>query len=183
MTILVDMDDTMEQLLKAWLEQVNNRYDRTVAYEDIHDWDITLAYPGLTREQVYGVLLADDFWKYVEPMPHAPEVLKSFVDRGHDVYVVTATPYKSVPGKMEYHLFRHFPFLSWDKVIITSRKQLIRGDIMIVDGPHNLEGGNYHKILMDSPHNQTYPAEEKGMIRVYNWLEVDQIVKQIESGQ
>ena len=33
--------------------------------------------------------------------------------------------------------------LTWDQVIVTSRKQLIRGDVLIDDGIHNLEGGQY----------------------------------------
>lgn len=40
---------------------------------------------------------------------------------------------------MEDLLFRWFPFITWDQVIITSRKQFIKGDVLIDDGIHNLE--------------------------------------------
>ncbi len=33
--ILIDMDDTIEQLLRAWLRGVNERYGCSVRYEDI----------------------------------------------------------------------------------------------------------------------------------------------------
>ena len=179
MTILIDMDDTMEQLLQAWLECVNTRYGRNVAYTDIQDWDITKAYPGLTREQVYGVVLENDFWKTVKPMPHAQEVIQYFMEQGHQVLIVTASSYESLYGKMAYHLFHHFPFLSWDQVIITSRKQLIRGDVLIDDGPHNLEGGSYHKILVSCPHNRGYDEKAQGMLRVDNWLEIREAVDRL----
>lgn len=171
LTILVDMDDTLEQLLKAWVAGVNHRYGYSVSYDDIHDWNVTLAYPGLTMEQVYSVPMQPGFWRNVEPMAGAAEALKHFMDEGHDVYIVTATPYESVPEKMNDCLFKWFPFLSWNQVIITFHKQLIQGDVMIDDGVHNLEGGSYTKILMTAPHNRDYDASANGMIRVNNWEE------------
>ncbi len=181
MRILVDMDDTIEQLLKAWLDAVNKKYGRSVAYDDIREWDISLPYPGLTKEQVYGTALEPGFWKNVEPMPGAPEALKKLMDDGHEVLIVTATPYMSVPEKMEDLLFKWFPFLSWDQVIITFRKQLIKGDVLIDDGVHNLEGGDYKKILMTAPHNRNYDAEAHGMIRVHNWDEILQVIERLKT--
>ena len=77
MRILVDMDDTIEQLLRAWIRTVNCLYGRSVRYDDIKDWDMTRAYPGLTRDEVYGVMRSKDFWLTVEPMPGAVEGLRN----------------------------------------------------------------------------------------------------------
>lgn len=179
MIILVDMDDTIEQLLEAWLRAVNERYGRSVRYEDVHDWDIALAYPGLTWDQVYGIPMETGFWRTVDPIPGAAEALQRLMAAGHEVYIVTATECDSVPEKMNDLLFRYFPFLSWRQVIITSNKQLIRGDVLIDDGPHNLEGGAYRKILMTAAHNRGYDAEAHGMIRVNNWDEIEAAIEQI----
>jgi hypothetical protein len=43
---------------------------------------------------------------------------------------------------------------------------MIRGDVLIDDGIHNLEGGDYKKILFTAAHNRNYDAEANGMIRV-----------------
>ena len=75
MTILVDMDDTIECLLAAWVKVLNERYGRSVTTEDVTDWDVTKAYPGLAKEQVYGVLNEEGFWGRVDPMPGAAEAL------------------------------------------------------------------------------------------------------------
>lgn len=176
MTILVDMDDTIEQLLKAWLDSANRKYGRSVSCEEIKDWSVEKAYPGLSREQVYSVPLEPGFWKTVEPIPGAREGLLRLIEAGHDILIVTATAYESVTEKMRDLLFRCFPFLSWDQVIVTSRKQLIKGDVLIDDGIHNLEGGDYEKLLMTAPHNKNYDAEANGMIRVGSW---DEIVTEI----
>ena len=180
MVILVDMDDTIELFLKAWINGVNKQYGRNVAYEDIKTWDVAVAFPGLTREQVYSIPMQHGFWSNVEPIENAAEVLSRLMAKGHEVYIVTAASYDSVFEKMSEVLFRYFPFIKWDQVIISSHKQLIRGDILIDDGVHNLEGGHYKKILMTAPHNITYNAEAHGMIRVHNWQEIEHVISQIQ---
>ena len=179
MTILIDMDDTIESLLKAWVSGVNKKYGRNVSCEDVTSWDVSSAFPGLTHEQVYAVPLEQGFWKTVEPIPGAAEAIQRFMDAGHEVFIVTATPYESVTEKMTEVLFRYFPFLTWKQLIITSRKQLIRGDVLIDDGVHNLEGGDYVKILMTAPHNRNYDAEANGMIRVQTWAEIEEVIRRI----
>lgn len=181
MTILVDMDDTIEYLLKAWVRGANETYGYDVAYDDITDWDVSRAFPGLSWEQVYKIPMTPGFWRTVEPIPGAAETLKRLMDAGHEVLIVTATPFDSVPEKISGYLFEHFPFLSWDQVIITGKKQLIRGDVLIDDGLHNLEGGDYIKILMTAPHNRDYDAEKNGMIRVHNWTEIEDVITRLAS--
>ena len=174
------MDDTIEHLLKAWVDGVNKKYGCSVSCEEIRSWDVSAAFPGLTREQVYDIPMQPGFWKTVDPIDGASDALKRLINAGHEVFIVTATPYESIYEKMSEVLFRYFPFLSWDHVIITSRKQMINGDVLIDDGIHNLEGGHYKKILMTAPHNISYDAEAHGMTRVRNWNEVEQVISRIQ---
>ena len=176
MIILVDMDDTIEQLLKAWVDNCNRKYGYHATIDDVHSWNVTEAFPGLTREQVYGITYEPGFWASVDPVPGAAEALQRLIAKGHEIFIVTATEYEHIYEKMHDLLFRYFPFLTWEQVIITSRKQLIRGDVLIDDGPHNLVGGDYIKILYEAPHNRNYDAEANGMIRVKNWDEVEKVI-------
>ena len=178
MTILVDLDDTIEQLLKALVARANERFGRNAAVDDVTDWSIICAFPGIAKQQILDFMREPDFWDTVEPVPGAAEGLKHFMDEGHEVYIVTATEYEHVAEKMKGVLFRWFPFISWNQVIITSRKQMIRGDVLIDDGVHNLEGGSYIKILVTAPYNRDYDAEANGMIRVNSW---DEIVRAIDN--
>lgn len=179
MTILVDMDDVLEKLVKAWVECLNERYNTNVRYQDISQWDIHVFFPTLTVEQVYEIPDTEGFWKRVQPMEGAPEALKSFIDKGHEVIIVTATTYESLKDKMDFVLFKYFPFLTWDQVIVTSRKQLIKGDILIDDSPRNLENGDYHKILFTAAHNRTFDEKSIGAVRVNNWEEAVREVEKI----
>ena len=171
MKILVDLDDTIERLLQALVKRANERFHRNATVDDVTDWSIVCAFPGIAKEQILGFMCEPDFWDTVEPVPGAAEALKHFMDEGHEVYIVTATEPEHVEGKMKKVLFRFFPFLSWNQVIVTCRKQMIRGDVLIDDGIHNLEGGEYKKILFTAPYNREYDAEANGMIRVHNWDE------------
>ena len=182
MTILVDMDDTIEQLLQAWVRRANEKFGYRVSCDDIRDWNVEKAFPGLTREQVYGITGEPGFWSSIEPVPGAADVLRRLMDQGHSVFIVTATEYEHVPEKMRDLLFRYFPFLSWNQVIITANKQMIRGDVLIDDGPHNLLGGSYAKILFDAPHNRGFDAEAHGILRVYNWAEAEAAIGRLAEG-
>lgn len=183
MTILVDMDDTIVQLLQAWLLKLNEYYDLDIAYEDIRSWDIEEAFPELTWEQIEKNLMLPGFWKSINPVPGAQESLKRLMEAGHDVFIVTATLHDNIPEKMNELLFKHFPFLSWSQVIVADRKQMIRGDVLIDDGVHNLEGGEYAKILMSAPYNEDYDAEANGMIRVRDWNEIEAVISKMAGGQ
>lgn len=52
LTILFDADDTVENLSDCWIAMLNERYGTSVTPEDVHSWDISLAFPTLTKEQV-----------------------------------------------------------------------------------------------------------------------------------
>lgn len=180
MRILVDMDDTLEHLSDAWIKCLNEKYGFDVKREDIDNWDIASFFPELDRKQVFEPIHTDDFWMTVEPFEGAAEVLQKLIEDGHDIYVVTASHYKGLKGKLENALFRFYPFIKRKNVIVSYFKQMIDGDILIDDGVHNLIGGNYEKILMDAPYNRDFDAEANGITRVKDWKEVYDAVKTIE---
>lgn len=181
LTVLVDMDDTIENLLSAWVDTINEEHGTSVEVDDIRYWDLSIAFPTLDWQSVYAPLLRDDFWMRVKPIDGASDALKRLIDDGHKVVIVTASAYETLQSKMDYVLFRYFPFLSWNDVIVTSNKQMVKGDVLIDDGVHNLKGGDYEKILMDAPHNRGYNAARHGMTRVKTWKEAYQKICEISA--
>ena len=59
LTILVDFDQTLNNLNEAWVAYLNERHGTTVKTDDIKCWDITKAFPTLTplmrHEQKIGM--------------------------------------------------------------------------------------------------------------------------------
>ena len=178
LTILVDMDDTVECLTDAWLDWLNAAYGRHVTKDDIKSWDFAAAFPGLTEDEAFAPLYIDSFWDTVKPMPWASEILSRLRADGHEIYIVTSSACRTIPAKMERVLFQYFPFINWDHVIIAQKKQMIFGDVLIDDAPHNLEGFDGLKILMTAPHNRSCDAKKKGMFRVDNWHTIYDLVTQ-----
>lgn len=177
-TILVDMDDTIENLTDAWVAYLNDRYGTSVKKEDITSWDLAEAFPTLEKSQVFGALYDEALWERVKPLPGAVKYLKRLIDDGNQVVIVTASHPDSVGVKMNKVLFRYFPYFTYQDVIIASKKQLISGDFLIDDAPHNL-GGNYMGLLFTAQHNKSITDEElvmKNAIRVDNWKEVYELI-------
>ena len=177
-TILVDMDDTIENLTDAWIAYLNDRYGTSVKKEDIASWDFAEAFPTLDKSQVFGALYDEELWERVKPLPGAVKYLKKLIDDGNQVVIVTASHPDSVSAKMNKVLFRYFPYLTYQDVIIASKKQLISGDFLIDDAPHNL-GGGYMGLLFTAQHNRSITDEELAMqnsIRVDNWKEVYELI-------
>lgn len=179
LTILVDMDDTIENLLVEWVRVLNETHGRNVALDDIREWDIKKAYPGLRDADVYAPLYADSIWGSVMPRADAIVYLYKLYKDGHLIYITTSSNYKTLAAKMDRLLFRWFPFIDWSHVIVATKKQMLRGDVMVDDGPHNLVGGDYVRILMTAPHNRDYDAVSNGMQRVSNWAEVYEIITRL----
>ncbi len=174
-TILIDMDDTLESLVPAWVQWLNASHGLNVDPESITEWDMGIAFPTLSKEELFVPLSTRDFWKTVMPKPGAVEYVKKLIDDGHRVYVCTASHYKGLRDKMELALFSHFPYFKWEDVIVAHNKSLIRGDFIIDDAPHNImywSSSVSLPFLMDAPHNRD--AHENRMIRVYTWEEIYQ---------
>lgn len=180
LTILVDMDDTIENFCEVWVNAINERNGTNVCVDDIKEWDITKAFPALNKETIYAPLLTEEFWQRVSPLPGAVEYLKKIMDEGHKIVIVTALCHtKTIGMKFNFVLFKYFPYLTLQDIVVTSQKQLVRGDILIDDAPHNLEGGDYIKLLYNAPHNVSYPDKENGMIRVENWAQIYNIICEV----
>lgn len=171
-TILIDIDDTIENLCETWVDWLNRQYGTSVKYNEVTEWDISKFFPTLTKEQVYEPLNNPILWDYVKPKPGAVKYVKKLIDDGYNVYLCTATNYRNVKLKFEKVIQKYFPYISWNQVIITSCKQLINADLLIDDAVRNLKDGNYAKILFSAPHNLNYDATKNNMYRVNNWEDV-----------
>lgn len=173
--ILFDADDVAETLLEGWVSTLNERYGTSVSVDDVTDWDISLAFPTLTKQQVYGVLQEDAVWANLAPMPGAQKYLQQLYDEGHELYMVTATDYRTCCVKIE-RILELFPFLDANHIIIAHNKQMVKGDVLIDDGPHNLVNGPYFRILFDAPHNRGFDEKKYGMYRAVGWEQVYRLI-------
>lgn len=171
LTILFDADDVAEDLLSLWVGLLNRKYGSNVSPDDVTDWNVAKFFPGLDDRQVFGVLDEPGIWRDLLPMDGAVEALTKLRSDGHDLYLVTNTDYRHCREKFD-RILEFFPFLDSRRIIITANKQMVSGDILIDDAPFNLDGGPWHKILFDRPHNRKWDENEFGAVRVRDWAQI-----------
>lgn len=175
-TILIDMDDTIEYLTPAWIAWLNERYGTSVTEDDIHDYDMTKAFPTLTMQQVCEPLFSVGLWYTVKPVPGARYAIERLLNDGHEIYIVTSSNLRTIDTKIRQVLFKYFPMIDADHVIVSRKKQIIRGDILIDDYQENLIGGDYLKIMITAAHNRDFDVSGTDINRCDNWDEVYELV-------
>ena len=180
LTILVDVDNVLENLDTIWVQELNKKYNTKVSPEDITDWKIEKFFPTLSRSQVFSPLHKEKTWQRLKPIPGSQDMLKRLKNEGHKIILVTAAHPQTVLFKFNF-LDKYFPFIPFKDVVVTSQKQMVRGDVLIDDAPHNLEGGEYRGILMDMPYNRRYNEKEMGFTRVRNWSEIYKAINRIQT--
>lgn len=178
LTILVDVDNVLEDLNTPWVNAINKKYGTSVQPSEIIDWDITKFFSGLSKTQVFSPLHSKELWDLLTPLENSQKIMKSLIDDGHRILIVTSAHPDTIPFKYNF-LKRYFPFIPFKDVIITSHKQMVKGDILIDDAPHNLKDGEYLGILMDAPHNKEYNESSQAIVRVHNWDEIYSIVNNL----
>ena len=182
-TICCDMDDTIERLVPVWCTWLNNKYGLNVDYYGITDWDICKFFPTLTKNEVFEPLWIPEFWDDVKPHTSAQRILCKLIEEGHDVYICTNTHYAIAKEKFDRCLFKHFPFLDRHKLILTSNKQMIKCDILIDDGVHNIIG-DYIGILMNTPYNESFDVNvAPNVVRAYDWYDIYDIINKLSIGE
>lgn len=183
LTILVDMDDCIEDLSVAWVDYLNTMYGTTVAHSELKEWDMTKAFPELTAQQVYGVLEDPALWANVSPLPGAVKYVRKLIEDGNQVFICTASQPNTIATKLSLVLFRYFPYLRPEDVIVANRKQMIKGDILIDDGFHNF-GGQPMGFLFTANHNKSITDEELSKVnavRVNNWKEAYDLIHNFQT--
>lgn len=183
LTILIDMDDVLENLLHCWIAALNKEHGTSVSEEDITDWYLGGFFPSLTSDQLYMPLFDPYFWDDLTPMQNAPEVVKKLIDDGHTVRIVTASHYWTLEPKLNRFL-KMYPYLTWKDIIIAHDKSCIRGDVLIDDGFHNLVNFQGVKLLFDRPHNRCCDtALFDDMGRVKTWDEIYHVITVLSGGR
>lgn len=178
--ILIDLDDTLIDLLGSWIYYLNNKYQLNVEFSSIKSWDLSTYFPTLTDDQIYGALEDPVFWDKVKPLPGAVHYVRKLKEAGYRMYICTYSHYKTLAPKLDRVVFKYFKDIFTQRdIIVIGEKNLVKGHILIDDAVHNLVKGTYRKILRTMPHNIDFDAENAGMVRCRSWKDIYYAVLQI----
>lgn len=172
-TIAVDLDDVLIDTCECWVNELNLRFNTSVSVQEITDWCMCKFFPELTEEQVYSPLYDVSFWDKVPVKHDAVEFLNRLIDDGYNVIIVTASNPDTAEEKFYRTLYKYFPSISKDDVILTSDKSSVRCDVIVDDYLRNLVAvDNCDRLLFDAPHNRKFNADMFACHRVHNWEEI-----------
>lgn len=170
--ILIDLDDTLNELVTKWLSIYNNEFQDTLCKEDIHSWDIINYLKPEARGKFFNYLREPDFFLDVAVQPNAPEVTKRLAEK-YELFVVTSYCPEACLAKYLW-LRKNFPHISADNIVFCRTKGIIRADFMIDDGLHNIEdflktNPNGVPMIFDAPWNRNVGGK---YVRAKDWVEV-----------
>lgn len=167
LAIGVDMDETIQGLVYAVIQEYNKVYRQELNYWKVDQYDIS---PFLVPEckNIWKEFVTDDLIRNLEVEPTAVDTLTKLSEH-HDIYFVTAG-HSYTMGARDRWLAAHFPFYKSGMLIACKEKQLLRLDLLIDDYEKNLIGGKYHGLLINRPWNRKFDAEAHGIMRI-NFIE------------
>jgi len=122
------------------------------------------------------VMVEPGFYSRLQPIPGASWALRSMHQRGHDVRIVTS-PFVSNPtcasDKLNW-VREHYGDRWAQRVILTTDKTLVWGDVLIDDKPEvtgDVEPAWEH-VLFDQPYNR----DVTGKRRIRDWDEWEKVL-------
>ncbi len=183
MIILLDMDDVVAQLCPKWIEYYNLLYDDNLTLADLNDWEEISGTKKIkcSLEQYRQIIDTDHFFADLEVVEHSQEITKKLITDEHDLWFVTATPLfnKTAGYDKNNWVEKYFPHIGRKKIIQTSEKYQVKGDLLFDDRPRNLELFTGISVAMNMAYNQ----KAKSTYRVNNWLDFYELITKITTNR
>jgi 5'(3')-deoxyribonucleotidase len=175
LTLIVDLDDTLNNLVNVWVEFYNEKFGTKLTIEDFKEWDISKTVKN--PDEMFLLLNDPKLHERLKRQPFAFETLYALHRRCYDIHIVTATRPQNILAKIKF-CEKSFGFIDTNKIAMVYHKDIIVGDIMIDDNPDNLSAFKGLKILLDKPWNRS--CDKKDIIRVKDWVEILSVINEWE---
>ena len=173
-TICVDCDDVLLSCNLLACQMLNEEQGLNVSINDITDWNKSGNDSDLRLKYFRDV----SFFEKQTALPGAREFLRTLINMGCDVILLTAVP--AIAAAQRIQKLRHeFPEIPEKNIMIGSRKDICHVDVLVDDAPHNIFDSNARfPILFRQPWN----AHMSGLLSANNYDDVITIVDRIMSG-
>ena len=179
MVIMIDVDDVLCNLQETVVNMFNKRYDTKYKLDDFTEYNIMNVMPqqdALAMRNMYG---ETGLYDNVSLIHGAQDGVKKIINKGHEVYFVTAAVPKTYNEKVEF-IKRYFPFIDQSHIVCMKHKWMFKCDVMIEDNLSTLLAKPfYHRVVMDMPWNRNVTDWAYDIHRCHNWNEIVAAVNKI----
>lgn len=174
-------------MICKWVERIlewyNEDYKTNFTREDVKDYWAMETILGIQgKPYLRSCMRYPELYRDLDAVEGAIDGLKTLIDKGHDVVIATAIPSCAgigYHGKMEW-IRRNMPFFSLKNFVSIQRKDILNGDLLLDDGPHNIAAWNKTNrtsVVFDCPWNQQVVATH----RVKDWNEFIALVDRLSA--
>lgn len=136
--ILCDLDSILADILTPWLAAYTKEYEDTLTIPQITGWAFHNFVKPECGYRIYQYLSTPNFFADLVPLPGAVEAVQKIIGMGHDFLVVTAGAAVDDAATQKIRWCKRYLGLAPKQVIVTPRKELIRGDLLIDDSPEQI---------------------------------------------
>ena len=155
----------MADIYPQYIRLEHEETGKTIDLEDTWGKSEVEAFPNSLKH-----LRTRGFFRTAPVIEGAVEALKHLGERFEIFIVSSATQFPNSLEEKYYWLEEHFPFISWQQVVLCGTKKLIHGDIMIDDHFKNLDVFEGRSLLFTQPHN--FGKNDHSHERVSGWSEI-----------
>jgi 5'-nucleotidase len=180
MIILCDMDGVICDLHGPWIDWYNQRFTDSLLVGNIHSWEMREVVRADAVEHIYDFLHKPGLYKNLDPFPGAIEALTRLHEKHRVILVSTPSADPQTAADKLTWVEKHLPWAR-RSYMLTTQKDLVRGDVFIDDAPHNLV--SYRRawpaartVCVDWPYNKDVDCD----MRALNWQHMDQAWLAIE---
>ncbi|WCK56981.1 hypothetical protein PP175_27715 (plasmid) [Aneurinibacillus sp. Ricciae_BoGa-3] len=178
--LILDADDVCADTTQKALDWYNRKNQTDIKIEQVLDWDLSLVQkPGTNIASCFE---QPGFFRELPVKEMAPFYIQKLIEDGHNVVIATSSSKNGIMDKIDW-FEEHFPFIPFQNIIPITRKDLLKGDIMLDDAPHNLKTSQCrYPVIFDNYWNRNTEGSYaflKGLKRIYSWKEFYEFVCEV----
>ena len=165
--ILLDMDGVIADFTGAQIEQYNH-----LTCSDVKRRDITnpKGHKCVKHSNIWlRIKDSPGFIRGLQPISGAIEGVSCLHNAGHEIVFVSNGTNCPSSGHEKRDWLKYYFVNLWKyaPLVLTYHKHFVRGDVLLDDNPHNLEG--LHKDTVGLLYHQPYNELEDRFELIYDW--------------
>jgi 5'(3')-deoxyribonucleotidase len=166
MRIIVDLDETIVDMMTPLLDIYNEKYDDAKTIDDIKVWE-------LPKEMIDIFRYTEYFFLKLEPYPHALYGVRHLKKMGHDIVIATAPSHSGHIARQKITWINEMLPDFKNDIVLTHRKDIFNAEIIIDDHVDHVDSFNGTRILVDKPWNRYYKPDYRVMnIESTGWHDI-----------
>ena len=183
MKIAIDFDETLFPTLEKVIEAYNKNHSPNITMSQIITYNLYDCLSPDVADALIALYVDKTIYNSLVPYKGAVKAVQSLINRGHEIYIATATDIRNLEWK-EKLLQRYFPFIPKENLIRIHNKKLLNVDVLVEDKFDNLVQTYAERICFNQPWNQNSNKDiVYGVYRINGWNEIVNVINDIERNE